>query len=511
MSNEVQVIMNLLELLEINNEKKDNYQDKINIICLYPSYTMLKAILDDEKIFIATLTVYREVLESEEFLELILKNKNRIGRICSSLASYEEFYAMFKTDYQLDINEISKYRNAQLDCTREITRSVLPLVESDYRYFISLSFWLSIFSTYPIKFVLSATIYHGNLLDSPAFHIARQNNIPVYFLSFQLLMDTRQLVAVKKFWGEKETFLGFNKVLSESKIDLTPYCFHKMIQKKAKKAETQKFKHFFWLKIQRRIKFFINRLKLSKKELFLIKAGKFKSHFTYGLLEVAESLAYIKELRKIYKLLSCSIDENDKYVYFSLHLEPEASILNSSICASQLFYIKMIADNLPPGWKVYVKEHPYQFFVQNQRLWHCFYGIKNFRPMSFYEHIIKMKNVKLIDYTIPSKELVEHASAVASINGTVNFECLFSGKPLLFFQNSMSLISQIQNTYKITNGKDVYNALLKIDNGEFNSNTFQKEKFTPYLVEFDNYELFLPDENENKYKMIMQHIINDNL
>lgn len=502
--------MDALQLLKLNNEKKENFQEKRNIICLYPDYNLLKAVFDDETNFIVVLSLINLNIESDEFFELIIKNQNRIGRIVISPLSYEAFYEMFKTDYQLSIEEILLYRNAQLDYTREMARSVLPLVESDYRYFIALSFWVSVFKTYPIKFVVSGSIYHGDLFDAFAYNIARQHKIPVYYFCFQLLMENKQLVAVKRVLGAEETFLRLNAITGESKIDLNSYCFHNMGHKKAKTASPQKIKHFFGLKVLRRIQFFINNYRLSTKELFLLQTKKFKSHFTYGILEIADSLAYIKELKKIYKAICSSIDTNEKYIYFSLHLEPEAAILNSSICASQLFYIKMLSENLPAGWKVYVKDHPYQYVVQKQSLWYVFYAIKNFRPKSFYAHIINMKNVKLIDYAVPSKEVLEHASAVASINGTVNFECLLSGKPLLFFQNSMSLISQIQDLYKITNGKDVYNALLEIEKNEFKSNNFQEEKFIPYLVEFGKHNLSSFDENEEKkYKLILKQIIKD--
>lgn len=514
-----EIMMNLLQLLEINNEKKDSYHDKKNIICLYPSYSTLKAIFDDETIFIAVLTVYREVLESNEFLELIIKNKNRIGRITSSLASYEEFDEMFKTDYQLDLREIALYRDAQLNCTREMARSVLPLVEIDYRYFTALSFWLSIFKRHEIQFVITGCNIHGNLLDSLATGIARQRTVPVYILSCQyrameknLISMGKILVSIKKDYHGEEKFIAVNNILGNFTIDIKPYCFNKVNQNKEKEKEIEVIKNFFWLKLERRIRFFINNHILSTKEAFILQAKKFKSHFTYGILEMADSLTYIKEIKKNYHALSDTIDKKEKYIYFPLHIEPEARVFNGSSCSNQLFLIKMVADNLPEGWKVYVKEHPNQFDIKKQRLWYMFYSIKIFRPKSFYYHLYKMKNVKLINHAVLSEALIENSMAVASLSGTVCIECLSKNKPLLYMGKLLSVVNELSCIYKINNGEDVKNALKNIENNlKLDTSNFGEE-LSAYVFEVDEKKDFCYDESEViKSGKILKWMIKDSM
>lgn len=109
-------------------------------------------------------------------------------------------------------------------------------------------------------------------------------------------------------------------------------------------------------------------------------------------------------------------DLNQKYVYFALHFQPEASTI---VCAEkyekQLFLIDQWAKSLPADTLLYVKEH---------------YAQLGSRELSFYEELKKYPNVVLVNPWFNSRALIEHAEAVAALTGTVGFEGILLRKPV---------------------------------------------------------------------------------
>lgn len=130
----------------------------------------------------------------------------------------------------------------------------------------------------------------------------------------------------------------------------------------------------------------------------------------------------LKSMREVsyYNGLSSLPDyENDKYVVFFLHLQPEATTLpKGGVFCSQELMIQCLATALEKfGIKLYVKEH----FVQP------------YRNKSFYDDLAEIRNVKLIRTEIDSKDLIKHSLATASCNGTVLLESMFNGIPTFIF------------------------------------------------------------------------------
>jgi hypothetical protein len=113
-------------------------------------------------------------------------------------------------------------------------------------------------------------------------------------------------------------------------------------------------------------------------------------------------------------------DFSQKYIYFALHYQPEAttSPMAGSFVEQQLI-VQMIARYLPPDYKLYVKEHPQQTFRS--------------RNIKFYRDLLSIKNLWLIPKHISTYELIKHSTAVATATGTVGWEALFKLKPILMF------------------------------------------------------------------------------
>ncbi len=126
-------------------------------------------------------------------------------------------------------------------------------------------------------------------------------------------------------------------------------------------------------------------------------------------------------------------DYSEKFVYFPLHYQPEASTI---VCAQkyekQLYFIDSWAKSLPADTKLYVKEH--YFLLGN-------------RDPKFFENLKQYPNVKVISPFVSSRELIDHCEALATLTGTAGWEAMLQRKPVflsgrVFFENAPGIIRQ---------------------------------------------------------------------
>lgn len=115
------------------------------------------------------------------------------------------------------------------------------------------------------------------------------------------------------------------------------------------------------------------------------------------------------------------LNPKENFVFFPLQSEPEVSLLVlAPHKTNQLETAKQIAMSLPVGFKLYVKEHP-QMVI--------------YRPRSFYKELKKIPNVKIINPTASSYDLIRFAKLITVTTGTVGWEAVLLKKPLIFFGN----------------------------------------------------------------------------
>jgi hypothetical protein len=109
----------------------------------------------------------------------------------------------------------------------------------------------------------------------------------------------------------------------------------------------------------------------------------------------------------------------EKYVLYPLHYQPEASTLvQAPMYLDQGALLEDIAKCLPIGHRLYVKEH-----TVNTGRW----------PLEFYDQIRAIPSVRLLGAAEPARPLIENASAIAVITGTMGWEALMFGKPVITF------------------------------------------------------------------------------
>ncbi len=109
----------------------------------------------------------------------------------------------------------------------------------------------------------------------------------------------------------------------------------------------------------------------------------------------------------------------ERFAYYALHLQPEMStMIQAPFWQDQLALIENIARSLPLDVRLYVKEHAPMVGV---------------RPLSYYERIKAIRNVRLVDPALSSIDLIRDSELVVTITGTVGFEALLIGRPVITF------------------------------------------------------------------------------
>ncbi len=111
------------------------------------------------------------------------------------------------------------------------------------------------------------------------------------------------------------------------------------------------------------------------------------------------------------------VDPNRPYVYFPLHVVDDYKIKKViPHCYDQASIVEQVADALPPGYDLVLKEHPMSIGRNSIRL------LRRLRSRP---------NVRLVQPYANSHDLIRGAAAVAVISSTVGLEALLYEKPVL--------------------------------------------------------------------------------
>lgn len=118
-----------------------------------------------------------------------------------------------------------------------------------------------------------------------------------------------------------------------------------------------------------------------------------------------------------------SLNSNYEYVFFPLHMEPEAAISYTGECyGDQEMLISRISHSLGTNQKLIVKEHPQQRGVL---LTKKYQDLKK-----------KCCNLIYIDAQVSSYDIFKKMICMVTLNGTAGFEALICGKPVILFGNA---------------------------------------------------------------------------
>jgi hypothetical protein len=122
---------------------------------------------------------------------------------------------------------------------------------------------------------------------------------------------------------------------------------------------------------------------------------------------------------KILKPYEKNFELDDKFMLYALHTQPESSIdVQASFFSNQIELIRNIAKSIPSNYYLFVKVHPTDVDGKN---------------IKFYKTINAIPGVKLLNYDVPSSTLVEKASIIFALTGTIAYESALRKKNVIVF------------------------------------------------------------------------------
>lgn len=487
-----------------------------NIILIDLSSFGLDPIMKIDDVYLAAL-----VVDSKDQVEYAKeKYGDRIGNIYyrTSVATNVEFLNLNKNDYSLSYDDIEKYRTAQLKVEQYLSREVLDYNEQQYRYYTGLQYWLGIFNKYKIDAVISMHTEHGGVWDSIPLEVAKINNIPVFIQEVMLSnyekscyslrnLNNGKIVNLREITDKIVDFDANDYIFSKKVLDLNKKRRFNINRKWLKERWKDSLPRMFW----KYLRYESRSLFLSKEEKFNKRNEEFQQWHNVSPKQLFFNNIYIRNLEKLYQQISTEIDfknNSEKYVFYALHFEPEASVMNRVILSNQLYIIRMISESLPEGWKLYVKEHPLQFKLKDLLL----YFIKTipyFRTEGFYKRILELGNVRLISLKNSSEELINNAQATATICGTVTIESIVKKKPTLLFGENLTILAKLKDVFCIRSKQNIIDALEKIKTG-FNPDYGDLQSLlSEYVYESKTQEFFRQFGEKDYLTDIFSGIIHD--
>jgi len=117
------------------------------------------------------------------------------------------------------------------------------------------------------------------------------------------------------------------------------------------------------------------------------------------------------------RALYSKLDPERPFVYFPLHVTDDFKVKRViPHCVDQEYIVQQLADTLPQGYDLVLKEHP----VSIGR-----------NPVRMLRRLARRANVRLVNPYTSSHELIRRSAAVAVISSTVGLEALLYDKPVL--------------------------------------------------------------------------------
>ena len=151
------------------------------------------------------------------------------------------------------------------------------------------------------------------------------------------------------------------------------------------------------------------------------------SGFEYKVFRTRSHLK-LRGLIRYYHQLAGDVDFDQPYIYVALSFQPERTTSPmGSFYVEQSLMVDLLSKSVPDGWHIYVKDHPFGFSPSK------FHRSQSGRSRDFYDDLVKNANVTLVPMPINSYDLIDGAQAVAAVTGTVGWESLHRGKPVLLF------------------------------------------------------------------------------
>jgi hypothetical protein len=152
----------------------------------------------------------------------------------------------------------------------------------------------------------------------------------------------------------------------------------------------------------------------------------------------------------------------DKYFIYFVAMQPEVSTsAQAPFYAKQEYIIENVSISMPAGYLLYVKEHP----ADVGRRGASFYGRFKYYP-----------NIKIVEPSLSSKELVQRSEGVITIAGGIGFEALLLDhvKPVIMFGDAF--YDSQKGIEKVTDFRRLPDLFREIASGRYDKQPLREEK-----------------------------------
>ena len=463
---------------------------KKNIVLIDLGLTLIQSIYESKKVNIEFLITDADDMKLSGIKDLY-GVKNIITR-----DKFHEFTVQETRD--IDYEVIDKFKTSQLDSEHYQDRFSDDTNLKQYHYFNALSFWIHVFTKNNISAVILDGLMHGANYDSLALDVAKAYSVSGYVIENHMVRHTkdgmRVIRSVLDYNSKDRISLDLCKLGLKS-IDIDNYLFYAdkvsaALKKKRKNVKdvVRSFLPLYTSTIVHMLAYIIRRKPIDG----------------HGLnsrpIQVLKNIFYVRKIRKYYNSIAVEFDASSKYVIYTLHFDPEASIMARARFISQLSIIKQLSQSLPEGWVLYVKEHPDQFKLDRPGWWYYLVSIHKYRTKEFYKEILKFDNVNLLKYKVKSQDIIKSAEAISTINGSIALEALTYNKPLILFGHQSTPFGLCRDVFKVTSTKQCQEAMNQIENN-FNPD------YSDFNKVVDNYFFELKAISPNNVQLLVDYLI----
>jgi len=223
--------------------------------------------------------------------------------------------------------------------------------------------------------------------------------------------------------------------------------------------------------------YIVRRIPSQLRALFVtLRRGRAKAHnrytdnkITYSVVAMLkESLRFRRNALQLPRTWMNTTVPVDPFVFFGLHFQPESSI---DVCAhfysNQVRVVELISRSMPPTHKILVKLHKSAA---------AHYSREQLAEFT------KFPGVQLVSPNANTREFIEKASVVFSIQGTIGLEAALLGKPVVVFADSPTKVfPNVSTIGHLTEFPDVVRK--KLSEQRLNR-TETVEAFMAYLAPF---------------------------
>jgi hypothetical protein len=196
-------------------------------------------------------------------------------------------------------------------------------------------------------------------------------------------------------------------------------------------------------------------------------------------------------LKKEWKNIFVPIDDRDRIIFFPLHFQPEASTnVRSPYFRNQYSVIENLCLSMPAGFTLYVKEHSRHIFQKS--------------PSLFKRYLGNYPNLKFLDPSVDSHEIIKKSELVVVLSGTAGWEAFLYGIPVLQF--GTAFYGKFKGIYRFQNFNDLSNQIREILN---NHEPDEEEILTALSACFDGtFPGFIDDPQWNSSVLENNNITN---